>query len=278
MISCIIPTRDRRHLIGAAIRSVLAQGAVPASMEILVVDDGSNDQTRTYVRATFPQVKLIEAGGVGPGAARNIGASEATGEILMFLDSDDIWHKYHAATLMMTMEAAGTQCAFGITRNIDLKGGGRFFIPGGPVMMQNMSEDMGELLGHWCFFVPSSFAVTKAAFERIGGFPNGMGLGEDWIFFLRLSVEYSMAFAPDVITTRRLQSSSLCRTHVSTQSLLNLMDVLEEELRSQGRWNEEFAQLYGKRRELIRKEGRAWNSVQDWYMAMLRQGLVPEGL
>ena len=72
-----------------AIESALVQEAWDP--EVVVVDDGSKDGTREAVSACFPEVKLISTAGLGPGLARNEGARAATGQVLMFLDSDDIW-------------------------------------------------------------------------------------------------------------------------------------------------------------------------------------------
>ena len=278
MISCIIPTRDRRRFIGAAIRSVLAQEGLDNGVEILVVDDGSKDHTREYVEAMFPEVRIVDAGGLGPGNARNIGVSEARGEVLMFLDSDDIWHRHHAQRLLWAMESTGHECAFGITKTIDLNGGQSFFIPQDGSKVKGLSSDALRYLGQWCFLVPSSFAITRAAFERVGGFSGEVPLGEDWIFFLRLSAHTPFAFSPEVITTRRLHSSSMCKQGISIKSLLRLMNALEGELKALGAWGEEMDILSKKRRQLILKEGKDWTSIQEWYLAMSKHGLIPKGL
>ena len=89
LVSIIIPTYNRAHLIEDAIRSVLAQEY--AFKQIIVVDDGSTDATRQVVSA-FPEVEYYHQPNQGQAAARNRGLLQCRGEFVASLDSDDIWH------------------------------------------------------------------------------------------------------------------------------------------------------------------------------------------
>ena len=88
-LSAIIPTYNRAHLIGRALRSVLA--SVRAGDEVLVIDDGSSDDTEEVVRAFGERVTYVRSSNGGAGRARNIGISLAKQPLLAFLDSDDEW-------------------------------------------------------------------------------------------------------------------------------------------------------------------------------------------
>ena len=90
-VSVIIPTYNRAHLVGEAIESVLNQDIEDCSLEIIVVDDGSVDDTRTVVAQFGQDVRYVYQENQGVGAARNRGLEEASGEWLAFLDSDDLW-------------------------------------------------------------------------------------------------------------------------------------------------------------------------------------------
>jgi cellulose synthase/poly-beta-1,6-N-acetylglucosamine synthase-like glycosyltransferase len=90
-ISVIIPTHNRAHLVCDAINSVLEQDIVACCLEVIVVDDGSSDDTRQVVSAFGENVKYIYQDKQGPGVARNRGIDEASGEWIAFLDSDDLW-------------------------------------------------------------------------------------------------------------------------------------------------------------------------------------------
>jgi glycosyltransferase involved in cell wall biosynthesis len=89
-VSCIIPVRDGEAFLGEAIESVLAQTRPP--QEVIVVDDSSNDRSARVALAFGPPVRLLRGHGRGPGAARNQGVEAASGELLCFLDADDLFH------------------------------------------------------------------------------------------------------------------------------------------------------------------------------------------
>lgn len=91
-VSVVIPTYNRATRVPAALDSALRQG-VP-DLEIVVVDDGSQDDTHAVVAAYGDRVRYVHQANAGVGAARNTGIRHATGTFVAFLDSDDRWHDY----------------------------------------------------------------------------------------------------------------------------------------------------------------------------------------
>jgi len=89
MISVVIPVFNAAPYIAQAIDSVLSQTLPPD--QILVVDDGSTDATPEIVQRYQPRVQYLRQANQGPGAARNLGLRESKGDLLAFLDSDDLW-------------------------------------------------------------------------------------------------------------------------------------------------------------------------------------------
>src|SRR5674476_440824 len=98
-ISVIIPCFNAERYVCAAIRSVLLQEW--PQIQIIVVDDGSDDNSAILVRDTFPQVKLVRQPNQGVAAARNRGIELANGDWIAFLDADDVW-----LCLLYTSDAA----------------------------------------------------------------------------------------------------------------------------------------------------------------------------
>ncbi|MGV3711084.1 MAG: glycosyltransferase family 2 protein [Gemmatimonas sp.] len=87
LVSCIIPVFNGERFIGEAIASIRAQTHQP--IEIIVVDDGSTDNTEAAARAASPDIVYRRQANAGPAKARNLALSLATGEFIAFLDADD---------------------------------------------------------------------------------------------------------------------------------------------------------------------------------------------
>ena len=101
--SVVIPTYNRADFIAATLRSVLAQTF--DALEVLVVDDGSQDNTAAVVaQFTDTRLRYLPKQNEERGAARNYGLARAQGEYVIFLDSDDLFHSTHLATLRQAIE------------------------------------------------------------------------------------------------------------------------------------------------------------------------------
>ena len=90
-VSVVIPTYNRAHLLERCLVSVLGQTLT--ADEIIVVDDGSTDNTVSTLKSRHPEVKLIQQDNLGVSAARNTGISAARHDWIALLDSDDVWHE-----------------------------------------------------------------------------------------------------------------------------------------------------------------------------------------
>lgn len=96
LFSVIIPTYNRSSLLREALDSVFAQTL--RDYEVIVVDDGSTDDTEAVVRSYPGRIQFQQQQNLGPGAARNAGVKSAGGEYITFLDSDDLWFPWTLAT------------------------------------------------------------------------------------------------------------------------------------------------------------------------------------
>jgi len=250
-----------------AIESALNQGNMVR--EIIVVDDASTDDTKEAVKKAFPQVKIVTTPKrIGPGPARNLGVQNSTGEIIMFLDSDDIWHNNHCKLLLEAMDP-GFHAAYGITKNRNLRDGSSFFIPESDHLISG--ECLNELF-RWCFMVPSSFAVTRKAFMEVGGF-EAFSPGEDWFFFLKLARRYPFAAVPEIITLRFLHEGSISCRFFDKKSAGRMLLKLKKFAADYRCSQEEIARI-DNMIEFTERYGATCQSVQDWYLSMKGKGLV----
>ena len=103
LVSVLIPTYNRAYILGSALKSVLNQTYRP--MEVIVVDDGSKDETRSVVQKFGTQVRYIYQDNAGLAAARNTGLLAARGEYLAFQDSDDLWVPWKLQVQVALMRA-----------------------------------------------------------------------------------------------------------------------------------------------------------------------------
>lgn len=105
LFSVVIPTYNRARLLGETLDSVFAQTF--KDYEVIVVDDGSTDGTADFVRRLGGRVNFLTQRHRGPGAARNLGARQASGKYLAFLDSDDLWFSWTLDTYAKAVERHG---------------------------------------------------------------------------------------------------------------------------------------------------------------------------
>ncbi len=108
-ISIIIPTRNRARFLRSTLACVRAQSS--ADKEVIVVDEASTDDTVEMLARDFPEVKVVRNETPrGPGAARNIGVANASGDWLFFWDDDDLMHPGHLQALLRAALAAPENC------------------------------------------------------------------------------------------------------------------------------------------------------------------------
>lgn len=264
-ISCVIPTKNRAEMVCVAIASVIAQDT-PVS-EIIVVDDGSTDNTLSLVAARFPEVRLLQRSGLGPGLARNAGVAEACGEVVMFLDSDDVWLPGHVSRLVRTL-ARGFPVAYGVARNCDQITGGEFFIPEPGAAIEG---ECLAALSRWCFLVPSAMAMKTEAFVAVGGFGGG-DLGEDWSFFIRLAHRFPFGFCGDEpVTLRHLHAGSLCNCADGKrlETLLATVSIALAETEASVEDLNRFQSIAG----WTRQQG-DWQTIQQWYISLKQEEFI----
>ncbi len=205
-ISVVIPAYNRKDLLPATLKSLLAQTV--SADEILVVDDGSTDGTAEVAESFGPPVRVIRQINSGPGAARNRGFKESRGEFIHFFDSDDIPALNKQEIQLTALEQSGADIAISPWVKGSFQGGR--FTPENHVIQQKglpSGDLIKRLLCDWTI-VPQSCLFRRTALERIDGFPPELFVGEDQLLFLRLLLSGAKVIhSPDTLTLYRTDNS-----------------------------------------------------------------------
>ena len=213
MLSVVVPAHDAAPYLAAALDSILRE--LPADGEVIVVDDGSRDATPEVIARYGDRVRGVrnEVAG-GPGNARNAGAAIARGDVLAFLDADDLALRGRFTTLLAELDRdPSLELVFG--NGIKIYEGSekvRPVIRTSYARLLRRRVSVSEmLLGSWLY--PQALCVRTDAFRRLGGFsPEPV---EDWDFGLRAALRLHVRFVdvpvfayrqhPGSLTTKRLE-------------------------------------------------------------------------
>jgi len=205
-ISVVIPAYNARKFIAEAIESVLAQ-TLPAH-EIIVVDDGSTDGTGEFVRERYGgKVKVIQQENRGEGAARNIGVLGATGNILQFLDADDLLlpNKFEIQLdfWQRNPEFDIVYCDHIYFRDGELP---TTIPPAHPLPQGNLLE---VLVDHSMLAIHSAL-VPRQVVEAVGGFSEDLLIAADRDFWLRCALQgFTFGYVPKVLVLTRRHGANI---------------------------------------------------------------------
>ena len=184
----IIPTFDRAHTLPRALDSVFAQER-PAD-EVIVVDDGSRDDTAALVRGEYPQVRFLRTPHRGVSAARNMGSAVAQGGWLAFLDSDDAWLPEKLAA-QETALVDDPEAVLVHSDEIWIRNGRR-------VNPRRRHAKRGGWIFQDCLplcaISPSATLLRRSTFDAVGAFDEGLPACEDYDLWLRITSRHPVLF------------------------------------------------------------------------------------
>lgn len=179
LVSVVIPCYRQGHLLAAAVGAVLAQ--THPAVEVVVVNDGSDDDTDAVARGFGGRIRYVAQANGGLAAARNAGIRAAAGDWLLFLDADDLIHPEAVARLAAA--TAGRPDRLGVM-------GYRLFAtdPQADPGTEHLppAELTPAALARANFGPPHIYLSPRAAVERVGGFTRWPVACEDWDLWLRL--------------------------------------------------------------------------------------------
>jgi glycosyltransferase involved in cell wall biosynthesis len=218
-VSVIIPTYNRGYIVHEAIGSVLSQ--TESDVEVLVVDDGSTDDTREVVESIGDsRIVYIFKNNGGVSSARNVGVTKATGEYIAFLDSDDLWPSNYLSALTSGLQNNPAHDAAYTAVTMVLSDGSRIESYKKPAGKNgNISQDL-FLRG---FIWPSASLFKSSLWESFRFDEKLLNSSEDSDAFLRLSLNCSFAFIDSVESFHRTSCDSIsAEKGVSCNRLLSL--------------------------------------------------------
>ncbi|HRZ77425.1 MAG TPA: glycosyltransferase family 2 protein, partial [Bacteroidales bacterium] len=196
-LSVVLPCYNAEAYLGEALDSILSREAIP--QEIIVIDDGSIDDSLAIAQSYPPPVKAVKQANRGAAAARNHGILLASQEFLSFLDADDIWVNAMPGTLFKALqEDPGLDMVFGMVEQ---------FIS--PELPESQHTHLREELKTMPGLLMGAMMVRRASFDRVGPLDEQLNLAEfiDWMSrAAQLGLKYQVI--PDLVMRRRIHTSN----------------------------------------------------------------------
>ena len=198
LVSCVVPVFNGERYLQETLESALGQTHAP--LELIVSDDGSTDGTRAIVDSFGERVRYLHQPNSGHGAARNLGLSVARGELVAFLDADDLWHPEKIARQVACLrERPNVDACVTFVRN--------FSSPA-----ENWLADDPQLTEPVPGYRSVALLARRVLFERVGGFNPALRHGNDTDWFLRAADQgATIELLSDVLVYRRLHDANRSR-------------------------------------------------------------------
>jgi len=210
LVSVVLPAYDRQPYLHEAIQSVLSQ--TYPHWELIVVDDGSSDATRSYLRDVVDdRVRVIERAHCGnPAAVRNVGVGAARGEYVAFLDSDDVWAPQKLATQLREL-AVRPACRWSYTFVKQIDGLGQETTLPQASRFQRIPTSrwiLKDLITFGAIVATPAVVVERNLLAAAGGFDESFAFCEDYELWTRLATRGQVVVVPLPLATVRSHGGS----------------------------------------------------------------------
>lgn len=231
-VSVVIPTYNSASVVVQAVSSALAQTCRPA--EVIVVDDGSTDDTEARLQRYAGPVRYVRQANQGVSATRNHGVRLARQEFVAFLDADDVWHPRKMEVQMSV---------FAARPDVGMVGAQQFDWPAAEFPTVDTSRPPLLTPVGWCELVikndlpTSAIVVRRAVADRAGPFDPSMQGPEDRDFWMRVADISTVVRVELPLIGYRDAPGSVSKQAARCQAgLLRILRKQDEAARWQGRW------------------------------------------
>jgi glycosyltransferase involved in cell wall biosynthesis len=229
LVSVVTPTYNSGNFIAQAIQSVLEQ--TYQHHEVIVIDDGSTDETKDVLRGFNSYIKYLYQENRGPSAARNAGIRAARGKYICFLDADDLWVANKLEVQLAFMEH---HCDIGLVFS-DFEEFDADRILRGSFLAEKVFryDIVSEIPIREAFmklvmenFIPTStIMVRKECFEKVGLFDESLRSVEDRDMLLRIAAHFGIACIPLVLSKKRVHGSNISGDReLANRSLIKVLE------------------------------------------------------
>ena len=222
-VSCIVPTFDAGEHLAGALECILGQTHPPA--EVVVVDDGSSDDTVAIARGWGDPVRVVEQTTSGPAATRNRGAAEATGDLFAFLDPDDRWlpHKLEVQVAHLLAEPGAGGCV-GRVRQV--------WADGFEEQAAHYAEHARMATDGVPGYATTALLVRREAWAEVGPLDTERWYSDATEWFVRArDLGVRIDLLDEVLTLHRLHDQNLTRRR-SADSAAEFLDLVHDRLRA----------------------------------------------
>ena len=226
LVSVIIPAFNRANVIKRAVNSVIEQSF--KDFECIVVDDGSTDETELVLQEFSNKIKVIKSENRGVSAARNLGAAEAVGTFIAFLDSDDEWKPQKLQKQIDFMHKNGFRISqtdeTWVRNGKFVNKSNKYKRPSGDIFYNCLEV---------CAVTPSSVIMEKELFFGYGGFDESFPVCEDYDLWLRMSLKEKFGLIDEPLIIKYggnpdQLSNSTCLDKYRIISIFNMLNENRE--------------------------------------------------
>ncbi|MEB3233452.1 MAG: glycosyltransferase [Leptolyngbyaceae bacterium] len=234
LVSVIIPAYNAEAFIAQTLQSVITQ--TYRHIEVIVVDDGSQDNTVNLVRqiiASDGRVKLLQQPNGGVAAARNLAITHAQGEFIAPVDADDIWYPANLERQVQCFQQGSPHIGLVYSWSVDIDERGELL---GGFRASNIQGNVyNTLICHNFLGNASASMMRRSCLEQVGLYDSELRSQkaqgcEDWDLYLRIASQYEFAVVPELLVGyRKLTTSMSCDYHQMARSHTLVMDRVQQQ-------------------------------------------------